>query len=84
MSFQGHEGSTIMGVTQYDTPESTPEQKRSAALYVCSQAKSVEDARELLEMLGLVGEDLPANACPKCRRFYGWDKRVRHIKECVA
>ena len=37
--------------------DETPEQRRNAALTICDRAESVDDARALLQALGLVGYD---------------------------
>jgi hypothetical protein len=42
-------------------PKPLPAQNRAAALFVCSQATDVEDARQLLEALGLTGRPMRSN-----------------------
>lgn len=37
--------------------DTTPEQKRAARLTVCRHSDGPQDARALLEMLGLLGEE---------------------------
>lgn len=48
-------GGGLRGVmADLDFPPLTEEQKRSAQLYVCSQARDKDDAAELLAALGLI------------------------------
>jgi hypothetical protein len=41
------------GTTYHGDTTTTPEQRRAAALYVCAHATSTEDARKLLDALGI-------------------------------
>lgn len=53
----------------FDFPELTEDEKRRAMLYVCDKADDIEDARLLLEALGLHGNvSLPSgkSKCPEC------------------